>query len=148
MNFKNLRKGRLQRPEAEPAHVFKGREFEQEVAFWLKQSFGCSAAQCNERVLITQNARPYECDVHATKGSALGQTLRKVAGVIFLIALFALLLKYLGVPVLLHAILLILLSLGCFVLSLFIKGQREQHVWVECKNLKGNVKRDQINKLV
>lgn len=148
MNFRDYKRERLKKPEAEPAHVFKGRAFEQEVALWLKQSFGCSQTECNERVLITQNARPYECDIHATKGSVLAGNLRKVAGVVFLIALFALFLNYLGLPILFHAIILILLSIASFALSFFVKGQREQHVWVECKNLKGNVKRDQINKLV
>lgn len=148
MHFKNITRGRWKKADPKVAHVFKGRDFEQEVALWLKSNLNCSEAHRNERVQITQNARPYECDVHALKGSSLGHNLRRAAGGFFLIALLPITLKVLGVPVLSYGILFLLASIVCLVLSFLLREQREQHLWVECKNLKGNVNRDQINKVV
>jgi hypothetical protein len=141
----------VQRPrrkfQLEEAHVFKGQEFEREVAAWLKAHYGCTQASRNERVQLTVNARPFECDVHAVRGSALGRSLRRLGGAFLLVALAAYLLGRLGVETTLYLYLFALLGVGCFVVSFLVKGQREQHVWVECKNLKGNVNRDQVNKV-
>ena len=148
MNMRNVGQRPRKKFQLEEAHVYKGQEFEREVAEWLKRHFGCTSASRNERVQITMGARPFECDVHAVRGSALGRNLRRLAGVFLLIALVAYLLHRAGVESTTYAVLFALLGVGCFALSFYVKGQKEQHVWVECKNLKGNVNRDQINKVV
>ena len=146
--MKNVAQRPRKKFRLEEAHVYKGQEFEREVSEWLKKHFDCSRTSRNERVQITLNARPFECDVHAVRGSALKRNLRRLAGVLLLLALIAFLLQRVEVVPPSYFITFALLGVGCFALSFYVKSRKEQHVWVECKNLKGNVNRDQINKVV
>lgn len=129
---------------AAPSTVAHGRSFEKEVGEWLESTLGHRVVQRNERVKCASELKPYECDVHTRTYTSSWNKIQKAGLVAFV---FAVLLMVSRTSTTQDISGLLLIGIGLVVISAIKKCQRNYHVWVECKNLRTKVNRDQIIKL-
>ncbi len=125
-------------------HAAKGKDFEQEVAEYMKKKLGYTDTQLNERLKLNEDTRPWECDIHGRRYSMPWENIRKL-GIVF--ATLSMLILLSGQKE--TGLFFLVLAIGVGLVSKVGKSlDRSVDVWVECKNLKSTVKRDHINKLV
>ena len=132
-----------------------------EVAFekFMNRELGYTFTERNDFVNGKVATRAYEVDIHGIITNPFYQNIKIIGFIIFGIALIQLLLGVIPeVEVVLENIftsispslagfsMLIISGLGIYIGLTGSKNSIE-HTWVECKNLKSNVKRTHVNKL-
>lgn len=135
----------------------KGRQFEVEVEEWLRRN-GYRDTERNVKVRVSEDVKPYECDVHGHSYSAIWIKLRRLGIGWFVLVWIYLLLDAGGLRTATERAIttfelsasdasLLLIGVIGFVLGMVGKKRTGHHAWVECKNLKGKVSRDHVMKL-
>jgi hypothetical protein len=132
-----------------------------EVVFekFMNRELGYSFTERNTFVNGKVATRAYEVDIHGKLTNPLYQNIKIIGFIIFGIALIQLLLGIIPeVEVVLENIFtsispslagFSLLIISCLGIYIGLTGSKNsiEHTWVECKNLKSNVKRTHVNKL-
>ena len=137
----------------------RGIQLEKDFAKFMEDELDFDETKLRELVNGNIAVRPYEVDIHGIRTNSFYKNLQMIGLISFIAAILA----YMGIvpeikqfftsivasfsPELAGSALLIF-GIGGLLIGYYGKNRKGEHIWVECKDLKTNVKRTYVMKLV
>ncbi|TAL69045.1 MAG: hypothetical protein EPN82_08115 [Bacteroidetes bacterium] len=137
-----------------------GKKLESDFADFMKKKLGFNKVAIRERIKGKVTNIPIEVDVHGIKENNLYRNIFFVCLYVVILSILSLIFEINEIQVFLQSIVanfvpdiklhsaVIVVLVVFLIVSYYFKTKSVKHVWVECKDHLGNVKRKDIEKLI